>query len=157
MAKRYQRGNQNLYVEEGQTTQWPKEGQTTQWSKGKVEKDNLVTWNTQKTEGELRCSETHLDELKYVCVPFLRQVMYIIQAVPHPTPFHRDVYPTTGKPHAHSLICMLNKQYSKTTIPDKAKLCNPWHARNIKIKIQVIRCKYCARSRKKIPVFPLTY
>ena len=27
---RYQRGNQNLYIEEGQTTQWPKEkGQTT--------------------------------------------------------------------------------------------------------------------------------
>jgi hypothetical protein len=23
MAKRYQRGNQNLYIEEGQTTQWP--------------------------------------------------------------------------------------------------------------------------------------
>ena len=25
MAKRYQRGNQNLYIEEEQTTQWPKE------------------------------------------------------------------------------------------------------------------------------------
>jgi hypothetical protein len=25
MAKRYQRGNQNPYIEEGQTTQWPKE------------------------------------------------------------------------------------------------------------------------------------
>ena len=24
MAKSYQRGNQNLYIEEGQTTQWPK-------------------------------------------------------------------------------------------------------------------------------------
>ena len=25
MAKRYQRGNQNPYIEEGQTTQWPTE------------------------------------------------------------------------------------------------------------------------------------
>jgi hypothetical protein len=25
MTKRYQRGNQNLYIEEGQTTQWPKD------------------------------------------------------------------------------------------------------------------------------------
>jgi hypothetical protein len=25
MAKRYQRGNQNLYIEEEQTTQWPKD------------------------------------------------------------------------------------------------------------------------------------
>jgi len=25
MAKRYQRGNQNPYIEEGQTTQWSKE------------------------------------------------------------------------------------------------------------------------------------
>ena len=25
MAKRYQRGNQNLYIKEEQTTQWPKE------------------------------------------------------------------------------------------------------------------------------------
>jgi hypothetical protein len=30
MAKRYQRGNHNQYIEEQQTTQWPKEkGQTT--------------------------------------------------------------------------------------------------------------------------------
>ena len=30
---RYQRGNQNLYVEEEQTTQWPKEkGQTKSWA-----------------------------------------------------------------------------------------------------------------------------
>jgi hypothetical protein len=29
MAKRYQRVNQNMYIEEEQTTQWPKEkGQT---------------------------------------------------------------------------------------------------------------------------------
>jgi hypothetical protein len=56
---RYQRGNQNLYIEEEQTTQWPKE---------KVQKDkqrstkytyktkDRVTWTPLKTGGELRCS-----------------------------------------------------------------------------------------------------
>ena len=57
MAK--QRGNQNLYIEEEQTTQWPKE---------KIQKDkqrstkhthqtrNRVTRTPLKTGGELRCS-----------------------------------------------------------------------------------------------------
>ena len=56
---RYQRGNQNPYIEEEQTTQWPKE---------KVQKDkqrstkhtyktkDRVTWIQLKTGGELRCS-----------------------------------------------------------------------------------------------------
>ena len=35
-AWKYQSGNQNPSIEEGQTTQWPKEeGQTTQWPKEK--------------------------------------------------------------------------------------------------------------------------
>ena len=58
-AWRYQRGNQNPYIEEEQTTQWPKE---------KVQKDkqrstkhtyktkDRVTWTPLKTGGELRCS-----------------------------------------------------------------------------------------------------
>ena len=42
MAKRYQRGNQNPYVEEEQTTQWPKE---------KVQKDKQrSTKHTHKTK-----------------------------------------------------------------------------------------------------------
>jgi hypothetical protein len=56
---RYQRGNQNSYIEEEQTTQWPKE---------KVQKDqqrstkhtyktkDRVTGTPLKTGGELRCS-----------------------------------------------------------------------------------------------------
>jgi hypothetical protein len=56
---RYQRGNQNPYIEEEQTTQWPKE---------KVQKDkqrstkhiyktkDRVTRTPLKTRGELRCS-----------------------------------------------------------------------------------------------------
>ena len=58
---RYQRSNQNPYIEEKQTTQWPKE---------KVQKDkqrstkhthktkDRVTRTPLKTEGELRCSGT---------------------------------------------------------------------------------------------------
>ena len=76
---RYQRGNQNPYIEEEQTTQWPKEKeqttqwpkekeQTTQWPKEKVQKDKQrstkhayknkdgVTRTPLKTGGELRCS-----------------------------------------------------------------------------------------------------
>ena len=57
--KRYQRGNQNPYIEEEQTTQWPKE---------KIQKDkqrstkhtyktkDRVTRTPLKTGGELRCS-----------------------------------------------------------------------------------------------------
>jgi hypothetical protein len=56
---RYQRSNQNPYIEEEQKTQWPKE---------KVKKDkqrstkhtykikDRVTWTPLKTGGELRCS-----------------------------------------------------------------------------------------------------
>ena len=49
MAKRYQRSNQNPYIEEEQTTQWPKE---------KVQKDNQrSTKHTDRiTGGELMCS-----------------------------------------------------------------------------------------------------
>jgi hypothetical protein len=59
MGKRYQSGNQNPYIEEEQTTQWPKE---------KVQKDkqrstihtrttkDRETGTPLKTGGELRCS-----------------------------------------------------------------------------------------------------
>ena len=58
-VSRYQRGNQNPYIEEEQTTQWPKE---------KVQKDkqrstkhtynnkDRVTRTPPKTRGELMCS-----------------------------------------------------------------------------------------------------
>ena len=59
--RRYQKGNQNPFIEEEQTTQWPKE---------KVQKDKqrstkhthktkyrvTRTMNSTKTRGELRCS-----------------------------------------------------------------------------------------------------
>jgi hypothetical protein len=45
MAKRYQRGNQNPYIEEEQTTQWPKE---------KVHKDKQrSTKHTHKTKDQV--------------------------------------------------------------------------------------------------------
>ena len=56
---RYQRGNQNPYIEEEQITQWPKE----KWQKDKQRSTKYshktkerVTRTPQKTGGELRCS-----------------------------------------------------------------------------------------------------
>jgi hypothetical protein len=59
MAKRYQRSNQNLYIEEEQTTQWPKE--TVQMDKQRSTKHTYktkdrVTRTPLKTGDELRCS-----------------------------------------------------------------------------------------------------
>ena len=56
---RYQRGNQNAYIEEEQTTQWPKE--KVQKDKQRSTKHTLktkdrVTWTPLKTGDELRCS-----------------------------------------------------------------------------------------------------
>jgi hypothetical protein len=45
-AWKYQSGNQNPSIEEGQTTQWPKEeGQTTQWPK---EEGQTTQWPKEK-------------------------------------------------------------------------------------------------------------
>ena len=80
MPNRYQRSNQNPYIEEEQTVHWPKryqrsnqnpyieEEQTAQWPKRKVQKDKQrstkhtytttyrVTRTPLKTGDELRCS-----------------------------------------------------------------------------------------------------
>ena len=56
---RYQRSNQNPYIEEKQTTQWPKEKvrKNKQRSRNHTYKTkDRVTWTTLKTGGELRCS-----------------------------------------------------------------------------------------------------
>ena len=55
MAKRYQRGNQNLYIEEKQTTQWPKEkAKTTIHKKNPYKTKDRVTRTPLKAGGELR-------------------------------------------------------------------------------------------------------
>jgi hypothetical protein len=51
---KYQRGNQNLYIEEEQTTHWPKEKQ--QSTKHTHKTKDRVTRTPLKTGGELRCS-----------------------------------------------------------------------------------------------------
>jgi len=56
---RYQKGNQNPYIEEEQTTQWSKEkGQKDKQRSTKHTHRNKdrVTGTPLKTEGELRCS-----------------------------------------------------------------------------------------------------
>jgi hypothetical protein len=55
---RYQRGNQNPYIEEEQTTQWPKEKRQKdkQWStKHSYKTKDRVTRTPLKIRGELRC------------------------------------------------------------------------------------------------------
>jgi hypothetical protein len=59
MAKRYQRGNQNPYIEEEQTTQWSKEkGQKYKQrsTKHAYKTKDRVTRTPLKTGGKLRCS-----------------------------------------------------------------------------------------------------
>ena len=46
MAKRYQRGNQNPYIEEEQTTQWPKEKvQTDRFQISILKKDEAIIFS----------------------------------------------------------------------------------------------------------------
>jgi hypothetical protein len=59
-VRRYQRGNQNPYIEEEQTTQWPKEKvqkDKQQSTKHTYKTKDRVTRTSLKTEGKLRCSE----------------------------------------------------------------------------------------------------
>ena len=56
---RYQRGNQNPYIEEKQTTQWPKEKEQKdkqRSTKHTYKTKDRVTRTPLKTGGELRCS-----------------------------------------------------------------------------------------------------
>ena len=56
---RYQRGNQNPYIEEEQTTQWPKEKvqkEKQRSSKHTHKTKDRVTWTQLKTGCELGCS-----------------------------------------------------------------------------------------------------
>jgi hypothetical protein len=52
MAKRYQRGNKNLYKEVEQTTQWQKD----KVLKGQTKIYKTYIYNPTKTGGEIRCS-----------------------------------------------------------------------------------------------------
>jgi hypothetical protein len=84
MAKRYQRGNQKPYIEEGQTTQWPEE---------KVQKDkqrstkhtykpiDRVTRTPPKTGGELRCSgrvSSSCSTINFGIVPTVWESLFFI-------------------------------------------------------------------------------
>ena len=55
---KYQRGNQNLYIEEKLTTQWPKvQSDKQRYTKHTHRTKDRVTRTPLKTGGELRCSE----------------------------------------------------------------------------------------------------
>ena len=53
---RYQRGNQNPYIDEGQTTQWPKEKDKQRSTKHTHKTNDRVARTPLKPGGELRCS-----------------------------------------------------------------------------------------------------
>ena len=66
---RYQRSNQNPYIEEEQTTQWPKEKSTNKRSTKHTHKTkDRVTRTPLKTGGELRCSGRSGWNHKRVCL-----------------------------------------------------------------------------------------
>jgi hypothetical protein len=59
----YQRGNQNPYIEEEQTTQWPKEKEQKdkqRYRKHTKKTKDRVTRTSLKTGGELRCSGSNI-------------------------------------------------------------------------------------------------
>ena len=59
---RYQRVNQNPYIEEEQTTQWLKEeGQTTQWLK---EEGQTTQWPKEKEQKDKQRSTKHTHKTK---------------------------------------------------------------------------------------------
>jgi hypothetical protein len=64
-VRRYQRGNQNPYIEEEQTTQWPREEeQTTQWPR---EEEQTTQWPKAKVQKvKQRSKNTHI-KLKIEC------------------------------------------------------------------------------------------
>ena len=83
-AWRYHRGNQNPYIEEDQTTQWPKEKvqKDKRWSsKDTYKTTDRVTRAPLKTGGELRCSgrissscSTSVNRVNLVTTPVISHV-----------------------------------------------------------------------------------
>ena len=74
-VRRYQRGNQNPYIEEEQTTQWPREEeQTTQWPREEEqttqwprEEEQTTQWPKAKVQKvKQRSKNTHI-KLKIEC------------------------------------------------------------------------------------------
>ena len=66
---RYQRGNQNPYIEEEQTTQWSKEEQTTQWSKEEQttqwsKEEQTTQWSKETVQKGKQRSTKHIYKTK---------------------------------------------------------------------------------------------
>jgi hypothetical protein len=112
---RYQKGNQNPYIEEKETTQWPnKKGQKDKQrtTKHTNKTEDRVTRTPLKTGGELRCSERVSSSSSTSGTPR-------VNLVTNPVIFHewgkdRKVFTTSGR----SSKCMrLNKGFAISAIP----------------------------------------
>ena len=68
---RYQRGNQNPYIEEEQTTQWPKRKSTKRSTKHTSQAKDRVTGTPPKTGDERRCSESDTSRVNLVTNPVI--------------------------------------------------------------------------------------
>jgi hypothetical protein len=78
---RYQSGNQNPYIEEKQTTQWPKEKvqkDKQRWTKHTYKTKDRVTGTLLKFGGELRCSTSDTRRVNVVTNPVISHGRYDI-------------------------------------------------------------------------------
>ena len=86
MTKRYQRGNQNPYIEEEQTTQWPKQDKT---------KGQTTIYETLQIEQHERCvlSQRYYAEYKlyeYLCNLTYSKIKAICDCIYSPTCIKRS-------------------------------------------------------------------
>ena len=97
---RYQRGNQNPYIEEEQTTQWPKE---------KVQKDKQrSTKHTNKTKD--RVTRTPLKSLVYITFPVLAEIIMIAPLVSSNSSYSRTsvcCFMKKKKKPFHTFLCCI--------------------------------------------------
>jgi hypothetical protein len=93
MVKRYQRGNQNLYIEEEQTTQWPKDRvqkDKQRSTKHMYKTKDRVTQTSLKIRDEHKCFEMIL-EISCAHDTVILEISCAHDTVGHhsDTPFHK--------------------------------------------------------------------
>ena len=127
-CSRYQRGNQNLYIEE-QTAQWPKEKvqKDKQWSTKHTHKTkDRVTRTPQKTGGELRCSGW---VSRFCSTSGTRRVNLVTNPViSNEWGEDREMFTTSGT-------------YSWSFVTQIFHNCQPSHGGDRKFMSQTVQCK----------------
>jgi hypothetical protein len=101
---RYQKNNQNPYIEEEQTTKWPSDkvqNDKQRSTKHKYKTKDRVTWTPLKTRGELMCSgrESSSRRVSLVTNPIIR----------HEWGKDREVFATSGAYQRSFVTQIFNK------------------------------------------------